>query len=264
MNPMETVQQKLARLAKWKLHRFYLKYPRIARYLPPTALLTPETLDRFLRLYKVVYIKASTVHTGKGIIKAWKADNGYKFVIVRGEIRHATSAHDLYRRIHNMYPQRSFIVQKAIDLSKLNGRDFDIRVMMMRDGERKWNYAGMVVKVTGPGSVVSNVRRGGGYVTTVEHAIRRSLHCSTQQVRNIKKELIQLSRNIMQASEQYPFFSFQCGLDLAVDRKGRVWVIEVNLHNPSHGLFNKLNDKTFFRRIGRLYSSYRRKHKRII
>jgi uncharacterized circularly permuted ATP-grasp superfamily protein len=264
MNAMETVRQKLARLGKWKLHQFYSQYPRINRYLPHTAILTPTTLQRFLGQYDAVYIKATTIHTGRGIIKAWKSENGYKYVLVRGQIRHAATVNDLYLRIRSMFPKQIFIVQKAIDLAKLNGRDFDIRLMMMRDGDRKWNYAGMMVKVTGIGSVVSNLRRGGGYATTVDNALRQSLRYSPQRIEEIKKELVRLGYEIMKASEHYPFFSFQCGIDLAVDKKGKIWIIEVNLHNPSHALFNKLQDKTFFRRIGRLYWSYRSKNKQTI
>lgn len=258
------MQGKLANLTKWKLHRFYVRNPRIAKYLPPTAMLTPGSLQRFLAVHKTVYVKASTVHTGQGIIKAWKAANGYRFVKIRGKENTAATIQHLYRQIREAHPRRSFIVQKAIDLALVGGRPFDIRVMMMRDGERRWNYAGMVAKVAGQGSVVSNLRRGGGYAATIEDALRRSLNCGPQRIESIKSELIRLSHAIMQYSEKYPFFSFQCGIDLAVDKKGKVWIIEVNLHNPSHGLFNKLKDKTFFRRIGRLYWSYHRKNKRLI
>jgi len=254
----------LARLTKWRLHRFYAQNPGIAPYLPPTAFLTPQSLQRFMSKYSTVYVKASTQHTGKGIVKAWKVNKGFRFVKVRGRASFAASIPDLYRQIRQSNPKQSFIVQKEIDLALVQGRPFDIRVMMMRDAERKWQYAGMVAKVAGQGSVVSNVQRGGGYATTVDHALRQSLGSSAARINRIKKELVQLSHSIMKHSEKYPFFSFQCGIDLAVDKKGKVWIIEVNLHNPSHGLFNKLSDKTFFKRVGSLYRSYRSKNKRLI
>jgi uncharacterized circularly permuted ATP-grasp superfamily protein len=247
------------------MHCFYARHPRIARYLPPAAALTSSrTLQRHLDAYGIVYVKATRLHTGRGVIKAWRAGSGYRYVFVKGKEHPAATSGDLYRQIRKAIPRQSFIVQKGIDLATLNGRPFDIRVMMMRDGERKWQYAGMVAKVAGRSSVVSNVQRGGGYVLTIEEALRRSLNCGAERIAGIKKELIQLSRTIMEYSEKHPFFSFQCGIDLAVDKKGRIWIIEVNLHNPSHGLFNRLSDKTFFRRIGNLYSSYRRKNKRLI
>lgn len=194
------------RVDKWKMHRFYSKNPAIAKYLPPTKPLTQKTLFSFLSQYKNVYIKATRVHTGRGIVKAWKSRGEYRFVKIKGKAEDASSTQELYRKVKNALPMRTIIVQKAIDLAPINGRTFDIRVMMMRDAKRKWHYGGMVAKVAGSGSIISNVRRGGGYVLTVEDALKKSLSCSNERAENIKKELIQLSHRIIQYSEKYPFF----------------------------------------------------------
>jgi hypothetical protein len=257
------MQDKLARLAKWNLHRFYSGNPQIARYLPPTAILAPGTLSSFLDKHGTVYIKANRQHTGKGIMKAWKTPFGYKFVKVRGKAIFAPSKKELFNKVRNTSPHQTFLIQKAINLAEVNHRPYDIRVMMMRDGKRIWHYAGMAVKVAGRGSVICNVLRGGGYVTSIENALTQSKFNSAQ-IKRIKKELIDLSYRIIHYSEKFPFFSFQSGIDLAVDKAGRVWIIEVNLHNPSHGLFKKLENKTFYRRIGWLYTNYRRHNKRVI
>ncbi|NOU85457.1 YheC/YheD family protein [Paenibacillus sp. LMG 31460] len=261
---MDEMHPSLARLAKWNLHRFYSKHSWIAKHLPPTTFYTRETLSSFLQKYKTIYIKANTQHTGKGIIKAWKTTKGYQFVKVRGKTTFASSIEDIHQHIKNTSPQTTFIVQKAIDLAEINSRPFDIRVMMMRDGQCKWNYAGMVVKVAGQGSVVSNVQRGGGYVISIEEALKQSLLFNKERIESIKKQLISLSYKIMHYSQKFPFYSFQCGIDLAVDKKGRIWIIEVNLHNPSHGLFNKQKNKSSFKRIGHLYTDYRKHNKRLI
>ncbi|WP_338130664.1 YheC/YheD family protein [Cohnella ginsengisoli] len=65
------------------------------------------------------------------------------------------------------------VVQKAIPLAKAGGRSFDIRVMMMRHRSR-WTYIGMLAKVAGAGSVITNVRRGNGYVLSVPEALRQA------------------------------------------------------------------------------------------
>ena len=254
----------LARLAKWNLHRFYSKHSKIAKYLPPTTFFSSETLSSFLQKYKNIYIKANSVHTGRGIIKAWKTANGFQFVKIRGKATFVSSSQEIYQHIKKTSPQTTYIVQKTIDLAEMNGRPFDIRVMMMRDGQRRWHYAGMVVKVAGHRSVVSNVQRGGGYVASIEDSLKQSLRFNKERIESTKKQLISLSHEIMRYSEKFPFYSFQCGIDLAVDKNGRIWIIEVNLHNPSHGLFNKLENKTFFRRIGHLYTDYRKHNKRLI
>lgn len=258
------MQSKLARLAKWNLHRFYSRYPEIAKYLPPTMIFNLSTLSIFLKKYNSVYIKANTQHTGKGIIKAWRAAKHYKFVRVRGKANHASTPSELYQKILNSGSKTTYIIQKTIDLAQINGRPFDIRVMMMRDGKCKWHYAGMVVKVAGEQSVVSNVLRGGGYVMSIEDALTQSLHFDKRRIEQMKKQLISLCSKIIRHSEEFPFYSYQSGIDLAVDKEGRIWIIEVNLHNPSHGLFNKLKNKTFYQRIRFLFADYRKHNKRLI
>jgi uncharacterized circularly permuted ATP-grasp superfamily protein len=258
------VQKELVELAKWKLHRFYAANPAIAKYLPPTTVFNPTSLSAYMEKYKTLYIKGNTQHTGVGIIKAWKSPKGYKYVHVRGKVNTAPSIQDLHDQIRQIGPKRIFIIQKAVDLARINGRPYDIRVMMMRDGKRKWQYAGMIAKVFGQGSIISNVNRGRGYATTVDEALAESLKIGSKRVAAIKKELIELSHHLLAYSEKYPVYSFQSGIDLAVDKNGKIWIIEVNLHNPSHGLFNRLTDKTFFKRIKKLYFDYLNHNQRII
>lgn len=160
-----------------------------------------------------------------------------------------------------MAPKELFIVQKGINLATIKGRPYDIRAMMMRDGARRWHFAGMVAKVHGAQSIVSNIRRGEGYVLPVKEALRKS-NFNRDQIRLINHEIVTLSKKIIKHSEKYPFFSYQCGIDLAVDTAGKLWLIEVNLHNPSHGLFRQLKEKKYYNRVRKLYRDYRHHNSR--
>ncbi|WDL95728.1 YheC/YheD family protein [Alicyclobacillus sp. ALC3] len=257
------MQRIVDRLAKWKMHRFYSKHPKISQYLPSTAKLTKDSLENYIRLYRTVYVKANTIHTGRAIVKVWPTHNGYHFVRVRGKVQHADSASHLINKVREIDAKDLFLVQEAIDVAEMNGHPYDIRVMMMRDGARNWQFAGMVAKVNGSGSVVSNVRRGGGFVLPVATALAKSGFAPVE-VRRIRNELITLSKQIIKYSEKYPFFSYQCGIDLAVDKAGKPWIIEVNLHNPSHGLFKQLKDQTYYKRVRKLYRDYRQHNSRLI
>jgi uncharacterized circularly permuted ATP-grasp superfamily protein len=255
---------KLARLSKWRLHRFYAKKSAISKHLPHTAPFSASSLSTFMNKYKSVYIKATHQHTGRGIIKAWKMNRGYRFIKVRGKASFSPTIKHLYKKIRKVGGSRKYIIQRTINLAQINGRTFDIRVMMMRNRNRKWKYAGSLAKVSGSGSVVSNVLRGRGYALELKKALKKSLKWNKKKAASIKKQLINLSYKIIHYSDKYPFYSFQSGIDLAVDKKGRIWIIEVNLHNPSHSLFKSIDNKNAYKRIGHLYSSYRRHNKRVI
>jgi len=144
--------------SKWELHGEYSKHPHLRKLLPQTSILTRHSLSTFIKDYGAVYIKGNTSHTGSNIIKAWKTTQGYRFVKERGKPVNAYSIGDLYYKVKAGRASESILIQKAIDLASINGRPFSIRLMLMRDGQRRWTYAGMIAKVSGEGSVISNVR----------------------------------------------------------------------------------------------------------
>lgn len=129
--------------------------------------------------------------------------------------------------------------------------------MMMRNHQNRWSYMGMLAKVAGKTSVITNVNRGGGYVISVEQALSNSLVLSNLEKRNIIQELIRLSYRICNRFIRYKYSS-QIGIDFAIDKNKKLWLIEVNFDYPSHLLFSKLKDQTAFRRIKAVRQSYLR------
>lgn len=247
--------------SKWSLHKFFAKSPHIRPFLPPTSLYQPTLLSTYLGKYDTVYIKPTRTHMGKGILRVQKKDSGYQFVKERGEPVLVTSLEELQRKLEKQCVEKNYIIQKGIDLAELNGRPYDIRVMMMRNGLGKWQYAGMLAKVAGSDSIITNVARGGGYAVTVPHALEKSLSLGTNEIRKIEQNLIGLSYQVCSHFNKYRH-SAQIGVDFAIDKQGEIVVIEVNYDFPSHGLFAKLKDKTYFRTIKRLHFQYRNRVKR--
>ncbi|OGX68592.1 MAG: hypothetical protein A2189_04625 [Paenibacillus sp. RIFOXYA1_FULL_44_5] len=243
---------------KWRLHHYYLKDSTIARYLPDTAIFNRTTLQQFLSRYMEIYVKPNLEHMGKGIIKVWKQNQQYAYVKVSGKLTFVSSLNLLYKRLSALTGTQSYLVQKGIPLAKLAGRSYDIRVMMMRGGSNEWQYAGMLAKVAGPGSVITNINRGKGYVTTVRRALTRSLNLNQQQVDQVENTLIRLSHRICERFRGIKYSS-QIGIDFGIDQQQKIWVIEINFDYPSHELFNKMSDKSYYRRIKYLKRMYQRR-----
>lgn len=242
--------------SKWALHKYYSRSSNLRMYLPPTAILSKKTLSSFLSRYSSVYIKPDREHTGTGIIRAWKKGARYSFVKVKGKKKYSRSAKGLYNRIRKSNGSGRHIIQKTIPLAKVNGRRFDIRVMMMRNASGNWEYAAMLAKVAGKGSIISNVRRGGGYALKVESALAHSL--SKKKRAEVKQRLIRLGYQISNHFNHFKRRS-QLGIDFAVDESGRIYLIEVNHEVPSHVLFLRLKDKSYFHNIRRLARAYKKR-----
>jgi hypothetical protein len=242
--------------SKWSLHKFFSRSPVIRSYLPPTSLYQRSSLTEYLNKYQCVYVKPSNKHMGQGILKVWKTEDGYRFVKERGKSVNASTIDELYQEINRHSVSARYVIQKGIDLAEVNGRPFDIRVMMMRNGRGSWQYAGMLAKVAGAGSIITNVARGGGYVMKVSQALKQSKSIEPNRIRTVIRDMIRLSYQVCRHFNKYKYSS-QIGIDYAVDKKGRLSIIEVNFDFPSHGLFAKLPDKTYFRTIKRLANQYR-------
>jgi hypothetical protein len=240
---------------KWGLHTFYSRDRGIRPYLPPTALLKQKSFMHFLKHYHSVYVKPNMSHMGKGIMKVWESKGKYRLVKVKGQIKKFINSEALFDVIRKETASSCYIVQKTIDLATIDGRPFDIRVMMMRDSNNRWQYTGMLAKVAGQTSIITNVNRGGGYAVSVNEALTASLRLSKQEQIKVMNELISLSHRICKRFIGYKYSS-QIGIDFAIDQKRKIWIIEVNFDFPSHGLFAKLTDKSMYRKIKAIRRSY--------
>jgi uncharacterized circularly permuted ATP-grasp superfamily protein len=247
--------------SKWELHRLYAKHPDLRKLLPPTSILTLDSLSHYLDQYDAVYIKGKNEHTGLGIIKAWKNRSSYRYVKIKGEASKEKYVNDLYQKVKSGRRHRSVLVQKAIDLARIDDRPFTIRLMLMRDGKRKWQYAGMLAKVSGKDSIVSNIRRGGGYAATVDEAMAKSLGYGPERIERFKKKLIRTGFDIVDYAVAKGYRTHEVALDLGVDKKGKIWIVEVNLCYPSYKVFDRLEDKTYYNRVKELAAAYKERRK---
>jgi hypothetical protein len=244
--------------SKWNLHKFYYRDAFIREFLPETALLNQVTLQHFMDKYSSVYIKPDTRHGGNGVILARKSENGFSLTAIKGKKAENESdiktLEELYSKIVIRAIDDKYIIQQAIPLADINGRPYDIRSMMMRKPGGVWRYYGYFAKVAGPVTIITNVGRSGGYVITVEEALRKSLGLTPAQIEQKKQSMLDLSYKISNRFNKYKATTTQIGIDFALDEIGNIWIIEVNFDLPNHSgnAFGKLPDKTNYRRIKKM------------
>jgi hypothetical protein len=245
-------------LGKYLLWRHFHGNLQIRPYLPDTKRYTRERVEVFLQKYSMIYVKPSGGSMGRGIMKVWKQDS---YIYVKKTVlpsRRFTSVEEAAQYIDRMREGKPYIVQKGLILARVNDRPFDIRVMMQRDSVGgPWLYSGMVAKIAGKGSVVTNVALSKGRVTTVEEALRQSLGLSETRIHEIVHRMKQLGYAAAKHFDTYQPYR-ELGFDMAVDTSSRLWLIEQNTA-PSHRLFAKLkSNPRLFRRIEYRWANYAR------
>ncbi|KPV44258.1 YheC/YheD family protein [Alicyclobacillus ferrooxydans] len=251
-------QRRKPELGKYLLWWHFSKNKSIRPYLPATARMTKQVFLRYLSNYGMVYVKPSGGSRGVGVMKVWSSGTQVfvkKTVLPTRSFKNAEAAWDFINQQRNGKP---YIVQQGIRLAKVGGRPFDIRVMVQREAPGSaWKYSGMLAKIAGKSSVVTNVALSNGSVLEVSEAMKRAYGWDKS---TIERRISELKRVSLQAANHFDTYQKyrELGFDMALDTKGKLWLIEENT-GPSHPLFKRLKSNLkMWRLIQYRYGLYSR------
>lgn len=234
--------------SKWSKYKIMRQSESLKPFLPETATLSTRTLRRMLDRYGAVVVKPTAKCGGAGVFRI-VAESGGNYAIRWERRRRTVSGLAEVMRTVRSRSTGSALVQRYIRLATVAGRPFDARVMVQRGSGRSWAVTGKLAKVAGPGYIVTNRKRSKGYVTTLPAAIRKSSALSGK-TKSILRDIDRLAlRAADRLSARFPWVR-NIGLDVGIDRDGRIWIIEANFR-PDLTLFAHLKDKTMYRNVVR-------------
>ena len=210
---------------KWALYQKMASHETLAQYLPVTRQLTgPQSLKAFLEEHGSTFLKPTEGSQGKGIVRVRRLRGMYEWR--RGGRDHRTHRFDtLYQGIARIQRRKRYIMQPDLHLATVGGSPFDVRILMQKDGTGMWKRTKIYVRVAPKGRLTSNLSRGGtamglGWVLRYRFGKAR---------RRVRASIDQAAKTIVHAlDEVFDSPLGELGLDLGIDRRGRVWLIEVN------------------------------------
>ncbi|WP_338136481.1 YheC/YheD family protein [Brevibacillus agri] len=237
---------KAPNVGKWGKHQHMVQDELLREHLPKTRLFSPEALWEYAESYKHVMLKPSGGGGGAGIIQL--TDLGEeRYLVHSGNVRRTIEGKEkTVQYVRSLFRPKKYLLQPRIPLGRINGKPFDVRVMLQRTGKASpWIITGWVAKLAGPGFVVTNVARSRGKVLPLRTAIRQSnVAAGPDLLREIRSVSLAVGHCLGKA---YPTLR-EIGLDMGIDIHGKPWIIEANFR-PSLSLFQQLLDQTFYRRI---------------
>lgn len=214
---------------KWRTHVALAKNERLRRYLPDTALYHgPADLERFLTAYGIAYLKPVGGSLGLDIIRVHRTARGYVASYQPGEtllIRRVPTLRSLGHLIGKLIRRGPYVIQQGLPLARWRGRAFDIRILMQRTAGGAWALTKMFSRIAAPGSFTANLTRGGEgcRIGLLLRRVYGRAHIALE--RKLRAAGLELAREIEQT---VPGTVGELGLDLGLDRRGRIWLIEVN------------------------------------
>ena len=232
-----------------------LREEALKEYVPETRRLSAESLLELLRCYGMVYIKPDKGRYGGGIMRAEMLSGPHNtvFRLSLGRVsRQYTSYEELQVAVESITAFRPYLVQQGIQMLTHDNCLFDVRVMVQQSPRRKWETTGYLARVAAPGRIVTNFHSEG---TPHELPPILANYLSSTDSKRLIQRLCRLGVTVAKRCHRaFPQLK-EVGLDIAIDRGMKPWILEVNTR-PMADVFMKLGNKTMFRRITRYARLY--------
>jgi glutathione synthase/RimK-type ligase-like ATP-grasp enzyme len=216
---------------KWSVHKVLIKHPEVAIHIPTTQLFRqPSQLFRWLKEHDSAVLKPESGTQGKGILIITKTGASDFELLGRSMqnqpiARQFSNPFSLIRWLVTFIGHRSYLLQRYLTLRTDQGFAYDIRVLMQKGRRGLWEQTGMALRVGQPNSITSNLH-GGGKGADVYPNLEQQF--GPERAKALIITINQLSVIIPPMLEEHFGRLAELGLDIGIDQKGDVWVIEVN------------------------------------
>lgn len=231
--------------SKWTKTQWLLKDPYFHKYVPRTLPFNKKNLSAMLDEYTSVFFKPTNGSGGKNIIRIRKTDKGYQSQLNTTKKSYSSTA-QLYRDLNRFAGSRSYLLQKGILLAKSNGKPFDIRVMVQKTRQGDWVSTAIFTKVGLPNKVATNYTQG-GTIKTFSKTINGTDFSPTFPPL-LESELKRIGVAVGKNFDRHLKGFKELGLDVAVDSKGKPWILEVNTRPQIYPL-KAFKDKSLYNKI---------------
>ncbi|HEX7057431.1 MAG TPA: YheC/YheD family protein [Bacilli bacterium] len=230
---------------KWARILILRRHANIARHIPETVLFSATNLQNMLEKHGDIIVKPNAGSCGIGVVRITESQDRYQLQR-DNKVSTAENMEELANALRKRAGGRTLIIQERIPLAEVNERPIDARVMVQRKKGGDWSITGTLIKVAGPGFIVTNTRRSGGKVLPLATALRRS--DVRNSAKSIQAKMEQLALATAWVLGRHYKKQRVFGIDMGIDKEGKVWLIETNF-TPSVSLFRRLRDKSMYRRI---------------
>ncbi|RIV29323.1 YheC/YheD family protein [Alicyclobacillaceae bacterium I2511] len=218
-------------LDKWETHRWLVADIRTRVHVPLTQRYQSRSkAATFLCQHSVTFFKPVHGSLGLGILRATRKEDGAYVVESKQAGKHiATQYGDAKAVIVGLLPRlraKPYLLQEGIDLAHYKDRPVDVRIVLQRDGNGQWQRTKMFARVAPVGDFTANLA-GGGEAYPVFQVLSENFPVKMQRkVRGELKRVALLTAEVIEQGAKKKFG--ELGVDLGIDQRGRVWIIEVN------------------------------------
>jgi hypothetical protein len=200
----------------------------------------------------ILYLKPINGTGGRGIlrIQRLRSTGGVVYAEGRDHQRQVIRPQkmtftQLASRLSSWKANDRYLIQQGIALKLPSGRVHDYRILVQKNGSGGWSVTGCAGRVGPLHSITSNLH-GGGQAMRMEELLAQWIG-DEARIQEIRKEAEALSLEVAAFLERQYGALCELALDLAIDQRGRIWLLEVN-PKPAREVFHRIGDKETYRK----------------
>ncbi|WP_028612260.1 YheC/YheD family protein [Paenibacillus harenae] len=238
---------------KWTMTQLFAKEESLKQWIPETRSYSRQNLSKMIEDYSMLYIKPGNGTGGRSVLKLTTKSDGYELL---GRTNRQQKRHEHFKTFNSLYQYISrwvekekirngiFMIQHGLDLELLPNRVVDMRLLIQKNEHGIWEVTGQGIRVGGKNSPTSNLH-GGGKAVTAESVLFKRF--GETKGNAIIEESHRLAHAVVTTVEKHFGRMMELGLDVGVDVKGRIWLIEVN-PKPGRDVFKKMGKMQLYRK----------------
>ncbi len=214
-------------LDKWFLHRGLMRYTQLAPLLPDTGMCShPRQLGAMLRRHRQVIVKPTNSSRGRGISLVTRtANRKFRVESYKGSAVQNLSLQQAFQEALKNANRDRVLLQQYLGLLEVNGRRFDLRMLMGKDSQGKWLVVSPRMRRGRKGSFVTNTNRGADRLPLLEN-LQKAV--GYREAIRLYAKAERLAIEVCRYIERVVGPMGEIGLDFIVDKDLRFWFIEGN------------------------------------
>lgn len=209
---------------KMKVYKKILRDKTFASYLIPSASVPNSSrVLTFLEKEPRAVFKSYTGNRGKSILFLEK--DGSTYIVKKGEEELRLNEDEFKNLVEPIIAKEKWLIQTYIQSRTKNGRAYDFRIHMQKNGEGEWELTLIYPRISSGKKLNSNISTGGTrgeLISFLMEEFPNSWCLVKEKLENFAYEFTSHFEGLYKK----PFD--ELGIDVGFDENGRLWLFEVN------------------------------------
>ncbi|MBM4762203.1 YheC/YheD family protein [Bacillus sp. B15-48] len=235
-------------LNKWKLYDLLSDSFEVFNYFPETKIFQDEkTILAMLSKHQAVYLKPIKGLSAKGIYKITM--DGSQYIVQNNFHKSRVKTSEELSKLLKIIQKKSMYIAQQPITDESNRRNIVFRVILQKNGQKKWVCNAAYVRVGVKDAIVTNRKLTDSFMT-MPKALKTIYKLNKRKARKKRKEMIKVCEQVCLALEQKGIHFADVAFDVMLDTNLNIWVIELNnrLHNH-FGPLKTIKSRKMYKRV---------------